>query len=77
MYEHEYDHIFVGTLGSTPPTPDPAEVIETEWVDVALLADQLSSHETTYAVWFRELWPRMMDWIDTKDWVLGLTRPMV
>jgi isopentenyl-diphosphate delta-isomerase len=76
MHEHEYDHVFVGTLDSSPPTPDPAEVIETEWVDVALLADQLSSHETTYALWFRELWPRVMDWIDTKDRVLRLPRPL-
>ena len=52
LFEHEYDHVFVGQFGGTP-TPNPDEVCAWHWVRVDdVVADQ-QAHPNTYTEWFK------------------------
>lgn len=50
LYEHEYNHTFVGRVGM-PPRPDPAEVAEVAMVTPAELRHMLATEP--FSVWFQ------------------------
>jgi isopentenyl-diphosphate delta-isomerase len=58
--EHEYDHVLVGHVGAASRlSPDPAEVADLRWMDVAALRDDLRTNPARYAPWLAgvvELW---------------------
>lgn len=60
LVEHEYDHVFFGTYDG-PVHPDPAEVSEVRWVDMAALAGELRSGGEGFTAWFRICWPRVLE----------------
>ncbi|WP_245637118.1 isopentenyl-diphosphate Delta-isomerase [Burkholderia singularis] len=54
LIEHEYDHIFAGTLDGEP-VANPDEVADWEWVPVDQLLDRVERQPYDFTVWFREI----------------------
>lgn len=52
LFEHEYDHVFVGQHDAEP-APDPAEVDEWKWIDVEDLRQDIQKNPYRYTYWFR------------------------
>jgi isopentenyl-diphosphate delta-isomerase len=52
LWEHEYDHVFVGRFDGTPE-PNPAEVDGWRWIDFAEVVDDVRSNPDNYTVWFK------------------------
>jgi isopentenyl-diphosphate delta-isomerase len=50
--ENEYDHVLVGRFEGVPK-PDPTEVADWRWVDIATLSVDLKEHPESYTYWFR------------------------
>lgn len=57
--ENEYDHVMVGSFDGTPK-PDPAEVAEWRWVDMATLGADLKNNPEGYTYWFRISFDRFL-----------------
>jgi isopentenyl-diphosphate delta-isomerase len=54
--EHEYDHVLVGELASGgDPDPDPAEVDDWRWVDVASLRSEMANRPADFTPWFAQV----------------------
>ncbi len=53
VYEHEYDHVFVGR-GEGTPLPDPAEVSDWKWMDCDELRESLASEPEHYTYWLKQ-----------------------
>lgn len=60
LIEHEYDHVFVGTYDGDPE-PDPAEVGDWAWVDLAELERDLEKRPERYTPWFRKVAERVIN----------------
>ena len=52
LFEHEYDHVLVGTFDGSP-TPDPQEVAGWRWAAVDDVSEDQIANPTSYSVWFR------------------------
>lgn len=52
LYEHEYDHIFIGRYDGHP-TPSPEEASAWRWVPVGALADEVDTAPEHFTYWFR------------------------
>ena len=52
LVEYEYDHVLVGSFEGVPQ-PDPAEVSEWRWMNMATLGVDLKNHPESYTYWFR------------------------
>jgi isopentenyl-diphosphate delta-isomerase len=52
LWEHEYDHVFVGRFDGTP-VPDSDEVHDWRWVDIDHLVGDAGAHPEEYTVWFK------------------------
>jgi isopentenyl-diphosphate delta-isomerase len=52
LHENEYTHIFHGKFNGTF-TPDPDEVMETKWVKITNLIEDIKLNPQMYARWFR------------------------
>lgn len=52
LYEHEYDHVFVGRFDGSP-VPNADEVEGWKWVDVGTLAADLRQNPHAYSYWLR------------------------
>jgi len=52
LYEHEIDHVFIGTFDGDP-SPDPREVEEWKWVTVNELLPNVKLNPGHYTFWFR------------------------
>jgi isopentenyl-diphosphate delta-isomerase len=57
--ENEYDHVLVGSFDGIPK-PDPAEVAEWRWVNMAMLSADLKNHPESYTYWFRISFDRFL-----------------
>ena len=54
MVEHEEVEIFVAEAGPTLAlSPDPAEVMDTRWVDLAALRDEIAAAPDRFTPWLR------------------------
>jgi isopentenyl-diphosphate Delta-isomerase len=53
LYEHEYDHVYVGRTDSEP-RPDPREVAGWRWASVEEVTREMESSPERFTVWFRE-----------------------
>jgi isopentenyl-diphosphate delta-isomerase len=53
LVEHEYDHVFVGTLDEGDPAPDPAEVEDWRWVGMDELRRGLREEPHRYTYWLK------------------------
>jgi isopentenyl-diphosphate delta-isomerase len=59
LIEHEYDHVLVGSFDGVPK-PDPGEITEWRWVDMATLSMDLKEHPESYTYWFRISFDRFL-----------------
>lgn len=59
LVEYEYDHVLVGSFDGVPQ-PDPAEVTEWRWADIATLGADLKNHPESYTYWFRIAFDRFL-----------------
>ncbi|WP_022836560.1 isopentenyl-diphosphate Delta-isomerase [Salisaeta longa] len=54
VYEHEYDHVFVGT--ATPAVqPNAEEVADWQWITPEALLADVDARPAAYTVWFRTI----------------------
>lgn len=61
LVEHEYDHVFVGTLDADP-VPVPGEVSACAWREPHALAAEMNEHPAGFTAWFRLLLPSVLSW---------------
>lgn len=59
LVEYEYDHVLVGSFNGVPQ-PDPTEVAEWRWVDMATLGADLKNQPESYTYWFRISFDRFL-----------------
>jgi len=52
LIENEYDHVLVGWFEGVPK-PDPTEIADWRWTDIATLSVDLKEHPESYTYWFR------------------------
>jgi isopentenyl-diphosphate delta-isomerase len=60
LTEHELDHVFVGRFDGSP-TPNPAEVMDWEWVDPYALRADVACRPERYTPWFKVVLDRVLD----------------
>lgn len=53
LFEHEIDHVFVGTFDGNP-CPNPEEVEEWKWTVIKDLLNDIAMNPDSYTFWFRE-----------------------
>lgn len=66
LVEHEYDHVFVGTIANTPqPAPDEVSA----WRSIAPndLHGELTEHPEAFTAWFRIAFPLYQRWSERAD----------
>ena len=61
LIEHEYDHVFVGTLEGVPH-PSAEEVQAWRAVEPNELTEEVAQHPDTFTAWFRIAWPLYVHW---------------
>lgn len=59
LIENEYDHVLVGFFEAVPK-PDPAEISEWRWVDLAEVSEDLKKNPENYTYWFRISFERFL-----------------
>jgi isopentenyl-diphosphate Delta-isomerase len=52
LFEHEYDHVFVGTYDGEP-APNPAEVNAWKWMDLDVLRQDVRRYPDRYTYWLK------------------------
>lgn len=52
LYEHEYDHVFIG-IYNKDPEPDPSEVMDWKWVSPDDIEKDIENHPDLYTYWFK------------------------
>jgi isopentenyl-diphosphate delta-isomerase len=52
MFEHEYDHVFVGAWDGVP-APDPTEVDAWRWASIADIRAEIARRPGAFTAWFR------------------------
>jgi len=52
LFEHEYDHVFIGNFDNEP-TPNPKEVDEWKWVDLEVLKKDILENPENYSYWLK------------------------
>ena len=52
LFEHEYDHVFIGEFNGKP-TPNPEEVDEWKWVDIKELKKDIQKNPDNYSYWLK------------------------
>jgi isopentenyl-diphosphate Delta-isomerase len=59
LYEHEFDHVFFGTYNQDP-TPNPEEVEDWKWIDLAELSSDIVLHPDDYSYWMKLVLDRVI-----------------
>ncbi len=54
LIEHEYDHVLVGYCEQDQFDPNPEEVADYRWQDLASLKQDVAAHPERYTAWFAE-----------------------
>ena len=52
LFEHEYDHVFIGNFDGEP-NPNPEEVDEWKWVDLEELKGDIRENPDNYTYWLK------------------------
>lgn len=58
LVEHEYDHVFAGVYEGEM-RPDPNEVADTKFLEMAAIRSQLENEPGLFTTWFRMAFPRV------------------
>jgi isopentenyl-diphosphate delta-isomerase len=61
LIEHEYDHVFVGTIEGSPQ-PAPEEALAWRAVPPNELAAEVAAHPDAFTAWFRLALPLYLQW---------------
>jgi isopentenyl-diphosphate delta-isomerase len=59
IFEHEYDHVFLGKFDGEPK-PNPEEVSEWRWVSLEKLKKDVEENPEKYTYWFRACLDRII-----------------
>lgn len=51
MFEYEYDHVFIGQYYGEI-SPDPEEIMDLKWMEIADLSESMLQNPEQYTVWF-------------------------
>lgn len=62
LFEHEYDHVFVGEFSGTPNI-NPEEVADWKYISLDKLELDVHANPEKYTVWFRIALPRIIEQI--------------
>jgi len=62
LFEHEHDHVFVGTFDGEPQ-PDPQEVEDWKWADLGELERDVKENPDRYTYWFKQALPRVIKYV--------------
>jgi isopentenyl-diphosphate delta-isomerase len=65
LTEHEYDYVLMGRFEDLPK-PDPDEVVEWKWADLATIRRDINIHPERYTYWFRISFDLFLRAIDSK-----------
>ncbi len=60
LIENEIDHVFIGEYDGFV-SPEPTEVIEYKWINLADLQQELKHSPEKYTYWFRILWKKLKE----------------
>jgi isopentenyl-diphosphate delta-isomerase, type 1 len=60
LFEHEYDHVFIG-LSDQQPSPNPSEVDEWMWVNPQALTTDVKEHSDNFTCWLKLCLERALD----------------
>jgi isopentenyl-diphosphate Delta-isomerase len=60
LFEHEYDHVFVG-VSDQQPSPNPNEVNDWMWVNPKMLMTDIEKHTERYTCWLKLSLERTLD----------------
>ncbi len=55
LFENEYVHVLAG-LREGGPSPNPAEVMDSKWMEIDELQSSIDRQPDAYSVWFRKYW---------------------
>ena len=61
LFEHEFDHVFIGYYDGRI-MPDLNEVVDYAYWPMEKIEEQLLSHPEIFTVWFHIAFPKVMDW---------------
>lgn len=59
LFEHEFDHVFIGTYDGHIHSPNPEEIDSWRWVDMDALHEELLAHPERFTAWFQLLVPKL------------------
>lgn len=65
LYEHEYDHVFIGEYDG-PFEPNPDEVEKMEWVSFEEVERRMTETPEIFAPWFLIAAPRVIEYLKAK-----------
>jgi isopentenyl-diphosphate delta-isomerase len=66
LYEHEFDHVFLGRFDSKP-NPDPEEADEWKWVSLKELKKDVQKNPGNYTYWLRASLDRVISHVGERD----------
>jgi isopentenyldiphosphate isomerase len=66
LVEHELDHVFIGVYNGQID-PNPSEVSEYRWVEIASLIADLAAHPDSYAPWLGAILPVLVEHLPKKS----------
>jgi len=66
LYEHELDHVFIGTYDGDPK-PNPEEVDDWKWVDLKELRKDMDDNPDKYTYWFKEAIDRVIEHVEKES----------
>jgi isopentenyl-diphosphate delta-isomerase len=52
IFEHEFDHVFIGKSDEFP-MPDRREVSEWKWMSTENISNEIDNHPNDFTIWFQ------------------------
>ena len=66
LFEHEYDHVFIGKFDGTP-NPNPEEVEEWKWIDSKELKNDVRETPDNYSYWLEMAIDKVISYLGKKS----------
>lgn len=63
LYEHEYDHVLIGTIKEYDFNFNHDEIEDMKWVDIKWLKKDIKEHKNKYASWFLKCAPQVIEYL--------------
>ncbi len=60
LFEHEFDHVFIGSYDSQEVHPDPQEVAAYRWIAIPDLLEEMSHAKERFTPWFHLAVPKVL-----------------